>query len=305
MTSNIPLMLSSTVAAYGGPPVSPPSRVKPAPEMSKDFLRNMRDLQNSMEDFSRLHDTANACITPFTNFSDETVSSALFVALFAASCLMFFMSHLVPWRFAALIAGWTLTLCGHPTVRSALLRSSAVTSAKTHARTLGSDLRAWAASDIDLSSAPETRQVEVFELQKHHRTSDTWEPWLYTPSPYDPLSPARIAGARPKGTQFFEDVQSPAGWRWRDTKWTLDLASREWVEERMITAVEVEMEGARWVYDLPGTPAESTLDSSPHKARKGAKAPTSGWEETLVPGERGEWRRRRWVRHVVQKGVEG
>ncbi|KAK1035360.1 Peroxisome size and maintenance regulator, partial [Friedmanniomyces endolithicus] len=46
-------------ASYWGPPIAPPSRVKPVPELSKDFFRNMRDLQNSMDDFSVLHDAAN------------------------------------------------------------------------------------------------------------------------------------------------------------------------------------------------------------------------------------------------------
>ena len=72
--------------SYHGPAVAPASRVKPAPDLSKDFMRNMRDLQNCMEDFSRIHDAANELITPYTNFSDEKMSSELYTVFFVLSC---------------------------------------------------------------------------------------------------------------------------------------------------------------------------------------------------------------------------
>ncbi|KAL8995160.1 MAG: hypothetical protein Q9169_005069, partial [Polycauliona sp. 2 TL-2023] len=42
--------------SINGPPLAPARTIKPAAEMSKDFFRNMRDLQNSMDDFSTVHD---------------------------------------------------------------------------------------------------------------------------------------------------------------------------------------------------------------------------------------------------------
>lgn len=297
---------------FGGPAIEPPSRVKPAPEMSKDFMRNMRDLQNSMEDFSRLHDAANEWITPYTNFSDEGLSSTIFLFLFATANLLFLASRLIPWRAIALLAGCIATGLGHPSAQNILLSSRTLAQARSNLNSLSTHLRAWIEADIDLHDAAETRQVEIFELHKYHVHSDSWETWLFSPSPYDPLSPARIAGARAKGTQFFEDVLAPAGWVWKDKKWTLDLASREWVEERMITGVEIETEGERWVYDLPREEIE-VMSSPVGKGGKGKKKgkeagqgkPRSGWEEGTGLEERGDWRRRRWVRMVERKGGVG
>ena len=291
--------------SYRGPPVAPASRVKPAPEMSKDFFRNMRDLQNSMEDFSRLHDAANELVTPYTNFSDEGVSSLLFVALFALCCVAFVGSNLVPWRAVSLIAGWVMIPLGHPEAQKILMSSNNIHSLNRRLSTLKSNLRNFIASDIILDSPPERRQVEIFELQKYHYNTGTWEPWLFTPKPYMPLAPSRISGARPKGTQFFEEVQPPQGWAWRDKKWNLDLSSQEWIEERMITGVEVETEGERWVYDLPAEEMSELGDpTSPKKGKsKVTEVPRSGWEEGTGLEKRGEWRRRRWVR-VVERRVE-
>ena len=294
--------------SHYGPPIAPPSRVKPAPELSKDFFRNMRDLQNSMEDFSRLHDAANEYITPYTNFSDEGLSSLLFLFLFVVANAAFLASHLVPWRAVALMSGWITTVSGHPEAQKILFSSSNLSQVRHNAEGLGHWLHSLIDSDIILDEPPETRQVEVFELQKWHPYSDTWEAWLFSPSPFDPLSPARIAGARAKGTQFFEEVQVPSGWTWRDKKWSLDLFSREWVEQRMITGVEIETEGERWVYDIPveDVDVSAHMAASPTKSQKktAKSAPKSGWEEGTGLESRGEWRRRRWIRCVERKVVK-
>lgn len=291
--------------SYTGPAVAPASRVKPAPDLSKDFMHNMRDLQNSMEDFSRMHDAANEYITPYTNFSDEKMSSTVFLFVFSICCTAFVGSRFIPWRVIALGTGWIATLMGHPSIRPVLLSSRNLKQLRATLDDLSSLLKSWVDADIILDEPPQQRQVEIFELQKHHIYSDTWESWLFSPTPYDPLSPLRIAGARARGTQFFEDVQPPTGWAWKDKKWTLDLASREWVEQRMVTGVEIETEGERWVYDLPVEVVES-LASTPTKAKKAKDKllPKSGWEEGNGIGERGEWRRRRWVR-IVERKVAG
>lgn len=117
---------------------------------------------------------------------------------------------------------------------------------------------------------------------------------MFSPTPYDPLSPQRISGDRPKGTRFFEDVTAPRGWEWGDKKWVLDLASREWVEERMVQGVEVEVEGERWVGDL-------AAENDSYEMKPIGKGKLRDWEEGSGDSRMGEWRRRRWVRTVRRK----
>ena len=191
-----------------------------------------------------------------------------------------------------------------------------ITTHKTHVvpreKQAKSMLESWIASDIILDSAPETREVEIFELQKLSPAGE-WESWLFSSSPYDPLSEARIKGERAKGTRFFEDVKAPMGWEWSEKKWALDLWSREWVEERIITGVEVETEGERWVYDIRYEYDDMDQDFFPELEStrtpiKGKKKVLPSWEEGSEAdiegrGRRGEWRRRRWVRMVKRKWV--
>ncbi|KAL2431009.1 hypothetical protein ABEF95_001107 [Exophiala dermatitidis] len=269
-----PKTVSSTTPyyhqAYTGPALAPAPTIKPASETSKDFFRNMRDLQNSMADFSNIHDALVKNVTPATNFSDETYSSQLFLFLTILTTFSFITAHLLPWRLIFLLIGWGLVISNHPVAQDWLEKtqqqvekqaSSTLndpTLKKEHnirglliSSTPASIQSAFTSfSEITLSSTPEMREVEIFELQ--HRPLQTsssavsaaaaeWQPHLFTPSPYDPLSPARIAGDRPRGTRFFEDVAPPDGWEWASKKWELDLEPGEWVNERLIVGVEYDV----------------------------------------------------------------
>lgn len=303
-----------------GPPLAPPRVVKPVKELSRDFFRNMGDLQNSMHDFSMAHDRIVALVVPQTNFSDEARSSALFVLLAAAAVFMSIAAHLLPWRLLALLSGWVGICAGHPLVIRLAKSTQAHYGGKGASghgpNVLATAFDNWVASDIILDEAPETREVEMFELQRRSDSGE-WEPWLFSPSPWDPGSAARLTGQQlPQGARFFEDVlpPAPAGtWEWSEKKWVLDLCSREWVEERIITGVEVETEGERWVYDMYNeNSARAGVVEQPAVAVAGANGSVRGgristpvsWEESEEGvGRRGEWRRRRWVRMVKRKNT--
>lgn len=285
--------------AYTGPALAPARTIKPASETSKDFFRNMRDLQNSMADFSNLHDALVQSIAPATNFSNETFSSQVFLYLTILTTTSLITAHLLPWRLIALVLGWTVTVSSHPTAQSYLLRLQKQAEAQTqqalndpalrHARYIrGIPLPATPAaihstltafSEITLSTTPETREVEIFELQ--HRplqsvASDKaaeWQPHLFTPSPYDPLSPSRIAGDRPRGTRFFEDIAPPEGWEWASKKWELDLEAGEWVNDRLVVGVEYDVLN----HDASGANAISTA------RRESVNADFGGWVWDLPP----------------------
>ncbi|KAI1812901.1 Pex24p-domain-containing protein [Poronia punctata] len=289
-----------------GPPIAPAITVKPVKDLSRDFFHNMRDLQNSMEDFSQMHDAIVKLVVPRTNFSDEAFSSALFVVLFAACLLMSLAANIIPWRLIFLIGGWAVTFLGHPLVQKKLETAQKGVHPQSDKAMTG--IEKWVERDVILDSAPETREVEIFELQRLSGAGE-WEPWVFSASPYDPLSPARISGERPSGTRFFEDVQPPQGWEWSEKKWALDLWSREWVEERIITGVEIETEGERWVYDIYDENAVKigVIDGSTFTKSKDSEVPKPSkpsWEEGEdSDGRRGEWRRRRWVRLVKRKSI--
>ncbi|KAL1850057.1 Peroxisome size and maintenance regulator [Paecilomyces lecythidis] len=344
--------------SYEGPALAPAKTIKPASETSKDFLRNMRDLQNSMADFANGHDAVVSLVAPATNFSDEKFSSTLFLVLYVIMAVLFLTAHHLPLRFILLIGGNAGIVANHPGVQEFIRQcmesikeeqpddgqdnkgseKSVVSGAPSSPPALISSLNNIV--DISLDSSPEEREVEIFELQYRplslYSSSPEWEHVLFSPTPYDPLSPSRIAGDRPRGCRFFEDVQPPTGWAWKNKKWELDLDCREWVVERMVTGVGFEApdenfgiagtseEVGGWVWDLasasdlPDTETDlnsaiygsskdpSTASRPDRKAKQGSKdkgkAASRDWEEVVSHGV-GEWRRRRWVRIVQRVGV--
>ncbi|KAF2424234.1 integral peroxisomal membrane peroxin [Tothia fuscella] len=305
-----PTLLPSELYPLGGPPLAPPPKIKPAPELSKDFFRNMRDLQNCMDDYSVVHDKILSQVAPLTNFEDEAISSTLFTTLFLSSLVLFVSAQLLPWRFIALVAGWVGVSINHPFIQDLLATPDNQRRLEDEEKVALSRAHTFAQGDVILDPAPEKREVEIFELQhrepyamNYDKNDREWEAWVFTPSPFDPLSPGRIAGDRPRGTRFFEDVAAPRGWKWADKKWTLDLLSREWVEERCIAGVEVEVEGERWVSDILYEKSEDLDEALRSPTKKGKEQKQNGaaavtWEEGQGRHKLGEWRRRRWVRTV-------
>ncbi|KAJ5780750.1 hypothetical protein N7457_005910 [Penicillium paradoxum] len=330
--------------SYDGPALAPARTIKPAPETSKDFLRNMRDLQNCMADFSDAHDAAISVFAPLTDFSNEQRSSTVFLFGAISTVLMFVSAHLLPLNLVFLVAGNAAVLSIHPTIGKFLFDlihemggdsiDAVLDEHDGFAASVPADPTAAMSSlekiaDISLDTYPEEREVEIFELQ--HRAAGTsesgWESFVFSHAPYDPLSPSRIAGDRPRGCRFFEDVRAPSGWAWKSKKWELDLDCREWVVERMITSVGFEVPGVTaegnaivgeiggWVWDLPCTRQEPDEDLilaygdlpesvSPKKTKGKSKenenVKSQDWEEGNASFGVGEWRRRRWVR-VVQR----
>lgn len=360
-----PSLSTSSIApyySYQGPALAPPPEISPASETSKDFFRNMRDLQNTMGDYADLHDAAVSVLSPVTNFSDETLSSAAFLLCTILTVVLFLTAHLVPWRYLLLVGGNAAVMANNPTIQAffktlmhdlakegeeqALIPPGGADGAADAVGASVPETPSAAMSllgslaDISLDTFPEEREVEVFELQYRSSESYTeshWEHILFSPVPYDPLSPSRIAGDRPRGCRFFEDVRPPPGWGWKSKKWELDLDCREWVVERMITGVGFEShsnqeygggssdEVGGWVWDLPLTSQprgeDQLLDALGHenmtpeskmpqnvnvdKAKKGkGKSTVRDFEERSVgPLGMGDWRRRRWVRVVNRIGV--
>lgn len=271
---------------------------KPIKERSKNFFRNLRDIQNIMEDYSKIHDQITKSIIPLIDFSNEEISCTIFLIVFFSSTSVLLISHLIPWRLIILLLGWIVVCINHPYVSRMWLVAPENFVKNKRAKVDGFLSRL--SPKIKILGPSEIREVEIFELQLLSSAGE-WVPFLYSRSPFIQSFGTGTETVRPKGTCFLEDVQPPHGWEWTDEKWTLDLSSHEWVEEREIAGVEIEIEGERWVYDVR---YENDLKGTSDE--KGKQILLSTWEGEInnlanMAKRRGEWRRRRWFRAVKRK----
>ena len=337
-----PTSASLTIAyhAIDGPALAPARTIKPAAETSKDFFRNMRDLQNSMADFTAIYDLLVASVTPLTNFDDEALSSMVYLYLAIIIFSLFLVASFIPWSFAFLFAGLAATCAGHPAFQPYLAETvdkimeqikkawQTLEAPPTHPpgnlfdrsllRMLHSiKSRLGSLSAISLATEPQVREVEIFELQSRSSpwsSSSQWDHHLFTPSPYDPLSRPRISGTGPSGARFFEDVQPPCGWTWFGKKWELDLRACEWVSERLVTGVEFEIEAegrtqgtelGGWVWDLPTKRTEQSLAYENQNTRLEDQSQSNMKSQTGKARLSGEPQAKDWEERTAWRGETG
>ncbi|KAK9477210.1 integral peroxisomal membrane peroxin-domain-containing protein [Lipomyces japonicus] len=261
-----PSPLPSFPVPSEGPPLADAAEFRPVPELSRDFLMNMRDIQNAMDDFTRAYDKIVHKLARPTSFKDEQYSSAVYLALVLAGVITFLAAPYLPWRHVFLALGWIVISVGHPNARQ-VIKSSHELYMSPQEKKLSSLFELWVEKDIVLDAPPEVRHVEIFELQRRGTDVAEWETWLFSSSPYEPNSPAHVGKQRPQGVRFLDEVNPPPGWKFgHDSVWKLDLQPLGWVQQRSVVDVNIEHD-SKWVYDCDHD-----------------------------DGRKGEWRRRRWCR---------
>ncbi|KAK9458379.1 integral peroxisomal membrane peroxin-domain-containing protein [Dipodascopsis uninucleata] len=260
-----PSPLPSYPVPSDGPPLADAPEIKPVPELSRDFLMNMRDIQNSMDDFTQTYDKIARMLSEPTSFKNEEYSSAVYIFLLFLGGILVFLTSYIKWRYIFFILGWFVVLSGHPSARKFIKASSDIYMAPQEQK-FSLLFQKFVTSDIIIDDVPEQRHVEIFELQRQGNDVNEWDDWVFSTSPYEKLSQARLAHDRPNGVRFMDEILPPIGWRFSpNSAWKLDLYPHIWTQNRSIVGIDIDSD-SKWVYD--------TVDN----------------------GTRGEWRRRRWIR---------
>lgn len=127
----------------------------------KDFLDNMRDIQNVMKDYTEAYDQASRIITDYTNFAKEKESSAVLATCLLSSCLMM-LFPVVPLRLLTLLMGWIVICSGHPQFKHIVQQLQAVGQARRE-RLIREIANTVDSEYIDPELSPEVRRVVVYE----------------------------------------------------------------------------------------------------------------------------------------------
>ncbi|CDO91846.1 unnamed protein product [Kluyveromyces dobzhanskii CBS 2104] len=256
-----------------GPPLKNAQIPGPVPEFSKEFILNLTDLQNHMTLYVVAYDCVSGVLGKFAYFKNEKVSSVVFLGLLFFSCVnslaIDHISVLIPWKFIFLSAGWMFVISLHPKVRETMF--GLIYSEETRLRILTrmNYIERVINDNFDSSEHKERREASIFELQMFNEQSKSWELVGFSTDEYTLLSESRInklSTNQIPTVLTLAEVKPPAEWEWMASlDWTLDLHPTEWVSAGFIQYVSVDSE-TKWVYDLE------------------------------LSGERGLYRRRRWVK---------
>ena len=214
-----------------GPPLKDPRLPAPVQEFSKEFILNLTDLQNHMTLYVMAYDFIYHFLSKFAYFQNESISSAVFLALLFFSCLNALtidtLSVFIPWKFIFLSLGWAFVISLHPKLRDIVFNM--IYSEETRLRILTStnQIERKIYEQFDLYEPTERREASIFELQKFNQDEKTWELIGFSTSDYTIFSDARIneiPTSQIATTLLLDEVKPPVDWEWLvNFDWTLDL----------------------------------------------------------------------------------
>lgn len=235
----------------------------------KMLIERLRDLQNGLGQLVQAFEEIEYFISNIGSFKDERKASATYLFLMMLIFSTTYFASFVSPHLVMIAIGWSLIVCLHPSIKVKVQKFL-----KEYFETDSVFLiaiKSLEKTEIIVDFAPDKQSVEIFELQKVGLTPRQWTPWLYTPVVYEIESSLRKKHERPLGTRFLEDIQPPRDWFFKDDDpWKLDTKTKVWVAHRGIKFVELDIENS-WVYDYKNN-------------------------------ERGDWRRRRWIRKCYSYG---
>lgn len=218
-------------------------------EYEQRVLRErLRDLQNLLSGMVLAIEGMESFVARVGSFADEERATAVYLVVFVSIFTTTYFASFVPISAALLAAGWTPVLLLHPTIskKAKYIKDKYIDMEESVVLDLVNHLQEH---EIIIDEPPETREVEIFELQRQGLTSSQWTPWVFTTQVYDLASVIRRAKERPSGTRFLGDVEAPPGWIFSDEyPWKEDTYPKDWVMHRGLRHVEIDLD-TYWVYD--------------------------------------------------------
>lgn len=282
----------------GGDPLRPCSLPKPVPQFSQEFLLNLTDLQNHQLDFVIVYDFVVWLTKDYLYFKDENVSSLLYIILLCTLAynvlvlprVLQFMWAYLPIKLVLIVLTWVFTFMFHPAVKNNLLNLIFDENTRIAVVSNNNRLETYLIKVLfqEETRKAETREVEVFELQRLLFKTNIWEPLGFTNEVFTINNPTRKTTSdilraindkddndneqdeadeeQHESEEENEDeatilshishcsdlnsVGPPLGWRF-ESNWSLDLWPTKWASNRIIEDV-VNIDGdEKWVYDAP------------------------------------------------------
>ncbi|RKP29193.1 hypothetical protein METBISCDRAFT_31834 [Metschnikowia bicuspidata] len=219
------------------------------------FLMNTRLLQNLISDFLDALDCGESMVTNVLCFKNERLSTAVFYAVAALTLVVFFLGRYTPWRPLFVCAGWAVLGAFHPGAKDALVAWRRVQRRVSAPETCRA-LESLEFENILVDNQPETRIVEIYELQCKDVFKHEWTPYAYTRRMFDWKDTVRVSGQIPHGVDLLLKVLPPKEWKFDfgyASNWFIDTDPRALVEAQQLDKTHLSVrpdECDGWIYDV-------------------------------------------------------
>jgi len=253
---------------------------KPSPEISREFILNLTDLQNHMLLYVIAWDFINDSFAKFAYFVDESISSFFFLTfLISGVFTMLFIETIwqfIPIKFLLISFGWGFTIVFHPYFKDYVFHLVYSEETRYYLLNKTNKFEQILEQNFDFIEPQEQREVEIFEIQRFDKEEKEWHFLFYLNNDFAKLSKPRLdkkyANMEIIGTTSLSKVNPPKDWEFiENDQWKIDLNPDTWVSNHLLKHVVKVDNETKWVYDL-----DDNQDS------------------------KGEFRRRRWTRSVTR-----
>lgn len=252
---------------------------KPAPEISREFILNLTDLQNHMLLYVIAWDFINDSLAKFAYFVDESISSFFFLTFLVLGAIsVLFIETIWPFlpvKFLLLVSGWGFTVIFHPYFKDYFFNLVYSEETRYYFLNKTNKFEQILEENFGFLEPQEQREVEIYEIQRFDKAEKEWNFLFYLNNDFAKLSKPRIdkkyTSIEIVGTTALQNVKPPKDWEFiTDDQWKIDLNPESWVKNHLLfDLVKIDNE-TKWVYDLDTDDAK------------------------------GEFRRRRWTRSVTR-----
>ena len=204
----------------------PPQPAKPVPELSRDFFMNMRDIQNTMDDFSNVYDTVRAWVMHVATFSNEALSSTVLAFTSVGVIFVITFIQFLPMRWVVLVLGNIGILACNP-VLYRFITTTYITPKEIERLKQKIDQFV----QHDYIPPPQSKYViftvEIFEARR-----------LLPPVPpnhFPDWSPSKFSPFPPQSTNStnkLSAISPPPGYTFVEEDWKVDEDKERWATER-------------------------------------------------------------------------
>lgn len=261
-----------------GPALHEYKTPKPVPEFSSEFVINLTDLQNHMLIYVVAFDFILWITTDLLYYKNENITSIVFLWLIILSFHNLFilpkiLPHILrymPIKFIIIISLWIVTILLHPVMRNAFLNWFYKEDTRLYFLKINNKIEDFLLNlivNVDEEQLNiESRDVEVFELQKYNKDTKIWELVGFANDFYTINSPLRKfnqnATEEDDSNEEIDDsvkitlklginnVKPPVDWEFKQSSWKLDLDVTEWVNSNLLSDLVMIDTDEKWVYDL-------------------------------------------------------
>lgn len=271
---------------------------QPVNQFSREFYMNLTDLQNAQVLYIELWDFVVWLTNDYLYFKNENLSSVVCLILISSipvnlfilpKFILFLLQRIYLIQACVLLLIWIVPILLHPDVRSSIV--TWIYREETRINTQHKinyielyfcsflvrpedkyQIKDWIDHDV--------HEVEIFELQKFDNDTKIWDLKGFSNNFYTINSPIRKYNQELKDNDditdehksflcikknTIDDIVPPLGWRFIESKWTLDLDVSGWVEDNLIPDLVSIDEDEKWVYDYND---ESDLNQSIYRRRR-------------------------------------